>query len=179
MSLQTRYEELCETPSDISEHLPTFVSLVRKTNAKHVVELGTRSGVSTIAWLYGLEHTGGHLTSVDLDPQPEIGDHDHWTFIQGDDLDRDVYLQLPDRVDIVFIDSSHAYKHTLVELNLYRWLVRPGGLIMLHDTENEQPFEVRPQPPFPVKRAVNEFCEAEGLTWENRPNNWGLGIIRL
>lgn len=178
-TLEMKYQELCAAPSDIFEHLPTFVDLVKQLDAKTVVELGTRSGVSTIAWLYGLEQTGGHLYSVDLDGRPDIGDFDHWTFVQGDDCSPDVFGQMPDQADIVFIDSSHAYKHTAAELALYRWLVRPGGVIVLHDTENEQPFEVRPQPSFPVKRAIVEFCQTEGLEWDNDPRCWGLGIIHI
>ncbi len=35
---------------------------------------------------------------------------------------------------LVFIDSSHQYKHTLDELNLWYPHVAPGGLVALHDT---------------------------------------------
>jgi predicted O-methyltransferase YrrM len=34
---------------------------------------------------------------------------------------------------LVFSDSSHGYRHTLHELNLWHEEVRPGGLIVLHD----------------------------------------------
>ena len=176
--LYLRYADVCATPSDIYEHLPVFVELVHDVNAKKVIELGTRTGVSTIAWLYALEETGGHLWSVDIDAAPPIGTYPHWTFVQGDDMDSDVYGQLPYDVDVLFIDTSHDYTHTLRELNLYRWLVRPGGVILLHDTELPHPEGVI-GPPYPVKKAVNEFCAAEGLTWENRPNCWGLGIIEV
>ena len=58
MNLEVEYERLCATPSDIYEHLPTFVQLVLDRDAKVVVELGTRTGVSTVAWLYALGGTG-------------------------------------------------------------------------------------------------------------------------
>jgi len=175
--LALRYHDVCETPSDINEHLPTFVALVEKLDAKNVVELGTRSGVSTIAWLYALEGRG-HLTSVDIDPRPDIGDYDHWTFIQGDDCTPDVFAQMPAAADIVFIDTSHDYAQTCSELNLYHWLVRKGGIIVLHDTELAHPEFVIGKP-FPVKRAIDEFCRAEGFEWENHTNCFGLGIIKI
>jgi cephalosporin hydroxylase len=178
-TLEERYVEQLRTPSDIHLHLPTFVRLVENSGATKVIELGTRTGVSTIAWLYALELVGGHLWSVDTDERPAIGDHDHWTFIQGDDCSPQVFAQLPSPVDVVFIDTSHDYDHTLRELNLYRWLVRPGGKILLHDTELERPIGVKPQLPFPVKRAVETFCRSEGLTWENQTHCFGLGIVRL
>lgn len=179
MSLVTEYDRLCVTPSDIYEHLPRMVALVHATNAQHVIELGTRTGVSTIAWLYGLEATGGRLTSVDLDGKPPIGDHDHWTFIQGDDLDPAISSAL-DPADIVFIDTSHLYEHTVAELNIYRWLVKPGGLIVMHDTALPVP-EGHPlnAPRFPVRRAVEQFVAETGYRWRNYPECNGLGVIEV
>ena len=178
-TLADLYAEQCRTPSDIYEHLPTFVALVEGLNAQHVVELGTRTGVSTIAWLYALERTGGRLTSVDLDTKPPIGDWPHWTFIQGDDEDPNVIDQL-EPCDILFVDTSHHFQHTLRELHTYRWLVKPGGLIVCHDTELPIP-EGAPagDPLFPVKKAIELFCRETGYEWTNDPRCWGLGIIKV
>lgn len=178
-SLTDRYLELCDTPSDIYEHLPTFVRTCEELQARQVIELGTRSGVSTIAWLYGLELTGGKLWSVDIDRAPFAPKgFDHWSFIRGDDCTEEVFSKLPDKVDVVFIDTSHAYEHTLAELSLYHWLVRPGGRILLHDTELAHPEFVKGKA-FPVKRAVTEFCEAEGYEWSNDPKCYGLATIQI
>jgi predicted O-methyltransferase YrrM len=166
------------TPSDINEHLPTFVDLCLELEAKTVIELGTRGGVSTIAWLYGLELTDGRLWSVDVDPAPDF-EHERWTFIQGNDLDRGVLAELPSSADVVFIDTSHDYQQTVAELNVYRWKVRPGGKIVLHDTELAHPFGVAARPRFPVKTAVEEFCTDNWLTWKNYPNCFGLGVIDI
>lgn len=176
--LEARYRELCEMPSDVYLYLPLFVELVGALKAQHVIELGTRTGVSTVAFLYGLEGTGGRLTSVDIDPAPEIGEHDHWTFVQGDDCDPEVFSAL-EPADIVFIDTSHTYEHTLRELGLYRWLVKPGGVMLLHDTEVEWPEGAGLGEPFPVMRAVSEFCERERLQWANRKECWGLAIVKV
>jgi len=171
--LADRYEQLCATPSDIYMHLPTFVRLVEELDAQHVIELGTRTGVSTVAWLYGLEKTGGRLTSVDIDPKPNIEDWPHWTFHQADDLDPRLLTEL-DPADIVFIDTSHHYRQTLAELHVYRHLVRPGGRIVLHDTELPFP-EGAPvgDPRFPVRKAIEQFCADEGLEFTVDPNTSG------
>lgn len=175
--LALRFEQARSTPSDIYEHLDTFVALVEELDATTVIELGTRSGVSTVAWLYALEGKGD-LWSVDVDSQPDIGSYPHWTFIQGDDCSAEVYAALPVEVDAVFIDTSHTYDHTYCELSLYRWLVRPGGKILLHDTELAHPEFTRGKP-FPVKRAIEDFCEAEGLAWSNDERCFGLGTIEI
>jgi cephalosporin hydroxylase len=179
MSLAELYAEQCATPSDIYLHLPRFVEIVEQLNAQHVIELGTRTGVSTIAWLHALTGTGGRLTSVDIDARPDIGDWSHWTFIQGDDCDPAVLEQL-ELAEVVFLDTSHLWPVTLVELNTYRWLVKPGGLIVCHDTELMFPEGTkRGDPPFPVKRAITEFCAEHGFEWTNIPECWGLGVIKI
>jgi len=178
VTLAREFQRLCATPSDIYLHLPRFVQLVRKLNAQHVIELGTRTGVSTMAWLFGLEQTGGRLTSVDIDPRPDIGDHDAWTFVQGDDCDPNVIARLDD-ADIVFIDTSHHYEHTRTELAIYRHLVKPGGLIVCHDTQLEHPEGAPLRPRFPVRTAIEEFVAEEGLTWTEYPECWGLGIVEV
>lgn len=177
--LAAEYDRVCRTPSDIFLHLPRMVALVEELDAQHVIELGTRTGVSTIAWLHALERTGGRLTSVDIDPKPAIGDYDHWTFVQGDDCDPRIVAALAP-ADIVFIDTSHHYGHTVRELNVYRWLVNPGGVICLHDTELPVP-EGAPagDPRFPVKRAVEGFVAENGFDWLNVPECWGFAVVKV
>lgn len=200
--LRDRYETLCRTPSDIHEHLPTFVAAVEALDARRIIELGVRYGVSTIAWLYGLhckEHGNGHLWSVDcsfpvpanpqsdvgcdninlLDPQGPLGVVDYWSFLLGYDTWPQILDMLPqDDVDIVFIDTNHVYEETLAELELFYLRVRRGGRIFLHDTAIETTGNATtPQPPFPVRTAMEEFCMKHALEFTNNPSNSGLGTI--
>jgi len=177
-SIADRYQGVVATPSDIQGHLPRFVDMVTLLDAKHVIELGSRTGVSTVAWLYGLAGTGGRLTSIDLDPAPRIGLWPHWTHVQGNDLNPDIVASL-EPADIVFIDTSHLYEQTVQELYVYRHLVRPGGVMVLHDTQLPQPEGAPPRPLFPVRKAVVEFCEAEGYEWVEYPGSWGLAVIKV
>lgn len=170
------YATAASTPSDINEHLPRFVALVESVEARHVIELGSRTGISTIGWLYGLERTGGRLTSIDLDPKPPIGAFDHWTFIRGDDEDDEVFDRL-EPADIVFIDTSHEYGHTCRELD--RYLPLASKLMVLHDTEVRHPMDVPIVPAYPVKKAVSEFCDEHGFEWVNFPACNGLAVIKV
>lgn len=173
VSLRTRYQELCDTPSDINEHLPLLAALAAECDT--VLELGTRDGVSTVAFLAGLPRTGT-LHSVDIHEGPALGFvDDRWTFHRGDDLV--LADELPD-ADLVFIDTSHLYEHTLAELEAYTKKVRPGGWLVLHDTELAEPYGHNGEP-FPVKRAVTEFCDANSLQWVNIPDNNGLAVVSI
>lgn len=181
ITLAESYARLCQTPSDIHEHLPRMVWMVDTFKPAHIVELGARSGVSTTAWLYGLQGTGGRLTSVDIDVAPDIGTHANWRHIQGDDTDPAVMSSV-DGCDILFIDTSHHYEHTLWELRNWSTKVRPGGIIVCHDTELQRPWDPpcpETDPDFPVAAAITEFCAERGFRWINVPGCWGLGIIEV
>ncbi len=186
--LDHHYQLVSTQPSDIVDHLPTFLRTVDELKASQVIELGVRYGVSTIAWLYALDGSG-HLWSVDVaPPTPAPGstlnllaplpDVTHWTFVQGNDTDPYVVAALPDEVDIVFIDTNHIYEETLEELRLYVPKVRPGGRVLLHDTALAATANaVTPQPPYPVRSAVAEFCRANDLRWTETLDCYGLGTI--
>lgn len=180
MTLTAMYQQRCTVWSDIVEHLPTLYDAVVDGNAKTVVELGVRSGNSTTALLAGVERSGGKLWSVDIRLMPHAvyaplarAAGDLWKFVLGDDLA--VADRLPDRIDLLFIDSSHHYEHTLAELRLYG---PKASRIFLHDTELERPDGSPPSdPPFPVKCAVEVWCGETGRQWTNYENCYGLGVI--
>lgn len=195
-ALKARYEKVLRDDSDIIEHLPTLVQTVHDLDAKKVIEVGVRFGVSTIAWLYALQPgigTGGFLWAVDvsfpvpaapgepnlLDSQDGLTVLPHWMFILGDGTDRNVLDALPKKVDLVFLDTNHVYEETLVELDLYYTRVRKGGRIMLHDTAIEDTGNRgdRPKTAYPVRTAMEEFCTKHGLEFTNVENCNGLGTI--
>ena len=171
--------------SDIGAHLPYLhkrAAAIRKCQA---IELGVRNGCSTAALLAGLEDSDGHLWSVDVDPPqppaPTWADHPQWTFVLSDDIALFGSPFLPPHVDLLFIDTSHRYQHTLDELNSYGSLVRAGGVIILHDTELEMaPGSVQPEDrDYPVRRAINDWCRLVFLTPEWHEGCNGLGVIEV
>ncbi len=171
------YLERCRTTSDIYEHLPFIHDLVVAENAQTVVELGVRSGNSTAALVAAVSKTGGAVWSVDTAvpswPREFYG-APNLTLIIGDDMK--VADQLPDQIDVLFIDTTHWYEHTLAELNLYG---PRSTIILLHDTELEEPYQMpATDPRFPVKTAIKDWTAKTGRPWANRTNCYGLGIIR-
>jgi predicted O-methyltransferase YrrM len=172
--------------SDIQGHLEFLLEQAARRSAPTMLELGVRSGNSTAVLLYAAEQTGGHLWSVDLEA-PRVPSWwaltGLWTFVQGDDLDTATIAELFPKalvdVDLLLLDTSHAYDHTLAELRAYVPRVRPGGMVCCHDTELEAPDLVGPQPPFPVARALDTYCAETGLSWVNRPGSYGLGVIEI
>lgn len=170
------YETYRTQPSDINEHLPYMRDLCVELDAKVVVELGVRRGVSTTAFLSAMEHTGGVVWSCDISPpsvHDEIADHPQWEFVWGDDIE--LADEAPD-CDVLFIDTSHHYTHTAAELAVYG--PKAGMAILLHDTQLERPHAAPVWPPFPVRHAALEYVAANPQwEWVEFTNNNGLGVL--
>jgi predicted O-methyltransferase YrrM len=175
---------LADPASDIAEYLPMFRETASRDDVTTVIELGVREGHSTAAFLAGLEGHG-RLWSVDCEPMhdEELAAVPHWTFVLGDDNDPAVWAQLPERCDVAFVDTDHAFTHTVRELDLLAGRVRPGGLILLHDTENEHPEDhgvrIPPQPPFPVKQALQMVAQQRRWVATLDTQGWGMGCLQV
>ena len=114
--------------------------LAESINAKQVLEIGTSTGLSGLWFLLALERTGGHLTTLELDPRRAALARGHFkragldalvTLIEGDAHKSIAKLQGP--VDLVFIDAEKdGYVDYLTQVLP---LVRPGGLILAHNVE--------------------------------------------
>jgi len=68
LNTSTPLESRMVTDTDIHEHLCTLYMLTIELKLTNVLELGTRSGESTVAFLQASKEIGGNLTSIDLDP---------------------------------------------------------------------------------------------------------------
>jgi predicted O-methyltransferase YrrM len=149
---------------DMAPHYRTLIRYARE--AKVIVEFGVRGGVSTWAFLDGLPDDG-LLYSVDIVDcivPPRVSGDPRWTFIVGDDMDPAVQAQLPETADLVFIDTSHEYEHTVNEI-AYALTLEPARIVF-HDY-------VMP----PVQRAVDEFTARTG--WRLVANELPFGLATV
>lgn len=162
-----------EKQTDICKHLKRLYAMVVYLNAQRVVELGTRTGESTVALLEGVRETGGHLWSIDLDvcrTAKEMirsyGYSDSWTFLRGDSADPNV-ARFTALLDLVFVDTSHTYEQTMKEINLWFPQVNPrAGAMLFHDVES------RPE----VRKAIKD-SSLPNTSYQEFPGNNGLGAV--
>ena len=115
--------------------------LAETTNAQKVVEIGTSNGYSGIWWALALRKTGGRLITHEIDADranlarknfKRAGVEDIITLIEGDAHEN--ILQVRGPIDIVFLDADKEGYHDYLKKILP--LVRPGGLIIAHNTTN-------------------------------------------
>lgn len=185
VTLKAAYLDRLSRWSDIQEYMPFLYEQARSRPGVRILELGARRGNSTLAFLAGAAESGGHVWSCDIDNVlayrdgiGPFGMSPRWTFTCGDDMDPSVQSLLPAQADILFLDTSHEYEHTLAELRAYMPRVAPGGVALFHDTHLMNwpgyPWD-RERPP--VWTALDDYCAEAGLEWRDLPGQYGLGVI--
>lgn len=116
--------------------------LAETRRAPHVVEIGTANGYSALWFCLGLRKTGGKIVTHEIDPYrvslarkniERAGVSDLVTFVEGNA--HDTVKDINEPIDILFIDADKdGY---LDYLNKLLSLVRPGGLIIAHNTSDQ------------------------------------------
>lgn len=186
------YQKRITPWSDIQAQMPLLYEAARRYEKPVVAELGTYIGRSTVALLRGASECGGHVWSVDNGPVTAPRwweDSGFWSFLAADDMSEEAGVWVPAVLDVLFIDTSHLYAHTLAELRRYVPRVRPGGRVLCHDTElTRDGWPLQPQfpeyggvmgedwvraaadgPEYPVAAALDDYCAETGLSWRRQP----------
>lgn len=115
-TIQKRFDELKERPSDIQEHLQTLFDLSSK--CKVVVELWVRTWLSTIALLAGLGKWS-KLISYDYEIYPEVAEIISLAEQGCKDFDLIKWdtreIEIPE-CDLLRIDTQHDWEQLRIEL---------------------------------------------------------------
>ncbi len=171
----TNVLEIFKKKTDIHEHLVTLYLLVIEHSLKNTLELGVRNGESTIVLAEAASKINGHLWSVDLSDcitaKKNIKKNNlnnSWTFIKGNSIE--IGKSWEEKLDHVFIDTSHIFEDTLMELTMFEKNLRKNGFFTLHDSIS-----------YPdVLNAIKEFLKNSKHSYRfyNYYNCNGLAILR-
>lgn len=177
--------------------LQALLAEVRRLRPRVVVEIGTHRGGTFSAWA-AVAHPDAHLVSIDL-PAPEDGlgttEQDlarlrgllqpaqRMSAIRDDShlpSTRTRLLEVLDgrAVDFLWIDGDHSESGVREDFALYAPLVRPGGLIALHD--------IHPNPAFP-RIQVHHLWEELKVRYPHREyidqpqpgGGMGIGVLSV
>jgi len=132
--------------------LQSLVGMVRRLRPARVVEIGSYKGGTLFCWI-AVARPDAHIVSVDLPAdiagfgasaadfaplRPYLAPRQTLTAIVGDSHApatlqrvREALGGLP--VDLLYVDGDHSYAGVKADVEMYGPLVRPGGLIALHD----------------------------------------------
>ncbi|MCB1887850.1 MAG: class I SAM-dependent methyltransferase [Rhodocyclaceae bacterium] len=131
--------------------LSMLLGLISGNGLSRVVQLGHYVGYSTLMLGFMARHMRRRrmLFSVDIDPAVSAYTR---SWVERAGLDEHVHLEVGDSAapgrpeqaaevlggapQLIFIDSSHQYAHTLRELDLWYPALVPGGLLLMHDSSD-------------------------------------------
>jgi predicted O-methyltransferase YrrM len=138
-------ERATRRPTEISSHLPALYRHTDDQRPALVVELGTRVGFTTSILVKAAAKHHAHVVSIDIDDCSGVVDYDRWQFVQSDDIAfaREFVAwaearDLPTSVDVLFIDTSHHYEHTVQEIASWFPLLAPDATVLFHDTNMQR-----------------------------------------
>lgn len=179
-----------QTKEDFFKENNPYCKLLYETvigsESKTILELGVGDAYSTIALLSAVKDTRGIVWSIDKRiwipgiiriQNALFVEIQKWRFILSDDIEYAKNWNL--MVDVLYIDTSHQYEHTLKELELYSNYVRKGGIVLLHDTLLTGEWDGAPAR---VKDAIDTFL-LKNSRWKFKEllpedeGNCGLGIL--
>jgi predicted O-methyltransferase YrrM len=139
-------------PGQIRSEYVRLATLVHDRKPEVVVEIGTASGGTLVAWC-ALAEPGALIASIDLPGGIHGGGYAYWRsfvyrrFAQpGQSLrllradshhpsTREALKEIlpPRGIDFLFIDGDHTYEGVKADFEMYSPLVRRGGMVALHD----------------------------------------------
>ena len=111
-----------------------LLPLIRDIQQPIILELGVQRGNSTKKLLKLCESNNGHLYSLDVNDCSNIIKNKKWTFIKSRDDDFEfVNTKIPNKLNVIFIDTLHEAKH--VENLIYNYYEKliVGGYIFIDD----------------------------------------------
>ncbi len=130
-----------QSRSDINEHLPRLFAESLRLRPRLIVELGVREGESTFVFERVARLCSATFVSVDIEDCLQASSYSNWHFVQSDDVafarrfpDWCAERGLSAHVDVLFVDTSHLYEHTVQEIDVWFPLLAKHALVFFHDT---------------------------------------------
>ena len=111
-----------------------LMPLISKISNPIILELGVENGRSTKKFLEICKNNNGKLFSVDVKDCSKILNDPKWNFFKArDDNFKFINSKLPDKIDVLFIDSLHEANHVKKLIYGYYPKIKNEGYIFVDD----------------------------------------------
>ena len=184
--IDPRLEQQKRYPRAMQSYVLMLYEFIYELKPNKVLEIGVQNGQSTKTILMALEKAkAGKLVSIDHKRRETILDAEYsdlkprWIFIKGDshaqetiDAAKNALITEEEKYDMLFIDGDHKMPGVQLDWENYYPMVKPGGIIMLHDITNRNE---------DVSQLWERIgLEKFGLDWGRAANGVipGFGIVR-
>lgn len=137
-------------PTDVNDHLVTLFTESMSVAPRLIVELGVRGGetafvLEQIAGLFG-----SRVVLVDIEDCSTVPSSPQVTFVKSDDVafagrfrEWCAEQRVEPSIDILHIDTSHLYDHTVREIAAWFPHLSERAKVFFHDTHLEEIFRRR------------------------------------
>jgi len=147
--MDKRLEGIKQYPRAMRFYVLMMYEIIRESKPTKVLEIGVQNAQSSKTMLMAMGlNNHGTLVSIDHKNRSEVLDaefsdlKERWKFIKGDSHAPESvqaakdHLEEGELYDMLFIDGDHSYEGAKQDFVEYSELVKPGGVVMLHDTVN-------------------------------------------
>jgi predicted O-methyltransferase YrrM len=181
--------------NQIDREIKRLCVILARHRPRTVLEIGTAGG-GTLFLFSAVAADDATLISVDL-PPPAGYPRDRWLLyrafgrlrqrvllLRSDSHDpstlRLVTKQLRNRpLDFLFIDGDHSAAGVARDYEMYGPLVRPGGIIAIHDVVPGAVEKVGGVPSFWRKLKSTTSAEVEEIVDDWSQGGFGIGVVRV
>ena len=111
-----------------------LIPLLENIQSPSILEFGVQNGFSTIKFLELCNKNGGYLYSVDVNDCSKVSKDKRWTFIKSRDDNFDyVQNKIPNKFDIIYLDSLHEAEHVEKIFYEYYPMLNVNGYFIIDD----------------------------------------------
>jgi cephalosporin hydroxylase len=118
-----------------------YQEILVETKPSTIIELGTLLGGSALFLACVCDLIGtGQVITVDIQERPDRPVHPRITYITGSSTDAETVNRIRNSIQepgttLVILDSDHAKKHVLKELEIYSQFVTKDSFLIVEDTQ--------------------------------------------
>jgi len=183
-------------PAQIHDEILGLLKILDKMRPKIVVEIGTDKG-GTLFLFSHVASEDAILISVDLPHGRFGGGYPNWKIplyksfaianqkiylIRADSHDQNTFKKVKEilknkYIDFLFIDGDHFYNGVKKDFEMYRSLVKEGGIIAFHDIVPGPERNVGGVPKFWMELKEKYSGKEIVKDWNNR-TGWGIGWVK-
>jgi predicted O-methyltransferase YrrM len=133
--------------TSMNEHMETIFLEALQMQPRLIVELGVGGGESNFVLARVARLSGARLVSVDINDRSHVSQEPGWLFVHRDDIA--FAREFPEFcraqgfepvINVLFIDTSHVYEHTVQEIEAYFPFLAPHAKVFFHDTNLTEVF---------------------------------------
>ena len=112
----------------------SLIPIISSINSPIILELGVENGRSTKKFLEICSKKNGKVYSVDIDDCSNVSNDKNWKFFKSRDDNFDyIKSNIPNKIDVLFIDSLHEASHVEKLIYNYYPIINVGGYIFIDD----------------------------------------------